>query len=1284
MNTNSRRSCLLGAIPFCPPSIRSFRRPNGLIFCLVLVFGLLIFAVGTLAQNTVTGAFQGDISSNRTGDPIAGVVVRITSVQTGVVYNLTTDSKGRFYQGLLAPGFYDISVTVTGFAPRLLRREIKVSFTGEVVPVPVSMEPTNPAAAPTQAVLETSDDIRIEINTKDARRDGSTKKDQITQIPLGGTAVTRSFDEIALLTPGVVPPPQPIGDVAGPGVGPGVGSAGQFSVNGLRSRANNFTVDGSDNNDEDIGVRRQGFVALTPQPIESIQEFQVITLLAPAQFGRNIGAQVNAVSKQGANKRNGSVYGFFNSNHLNARNYFDTANGSAVSPLTSATGQPVLLDGQSMTVRNQSGGKDPFTALQGGAVLGGTIVKNKLFYFVSGEYQRINATKEKNFVVPTIEERGSFGTGASGIYRNPITGANENAVPTLLDSSTIFSLFPFSNNPKGIYGTNTFTQMLPSSGKGAILSGRLDNNFKLWERQQTFTARYNFTDDKQNIPAVGEAIFAAVLSKIQTHNLSLFLNSQLNPLDSSRQLSNQVRFSIGRSGLEFEEVRDTQFMSPTSHTGIPFLLNAPLRLNNTLPQAPGVPNTGPVILNSSFFYVLPPSRFLRTVEEGLSPNLGFSSSGALGQVIVNGFSSLGVDVNNFPQTRVNKTYQIADELSWRLTDHTFVFGADIRLTGLNSDLPRQSRPLVVFNGGPRLICLTVCGGGLPFGTYRFPTKDDPNPIVRSIDLAALGGASSSLLNYNFGRPDAKADLRYGQYDFYAQDAWRVRDNLSISYGLRYEYNSPVHEVTGWIEKTFSDPSVSNVPDLGFFLDGRKTLYDPDHNNFAPRIGIAYSPKLFGNRLSVLRAGYGVFYDQILGAVVNQSRNVYPTFLTGDDPNCFECVDLNGRPFSYQNPVGISDPSYNPLECFSLVCPIAVLPGTLNIVNPAYASSALFSFGLGSINVTLPARHLVMPAAHHFSFFYEQQLNRNLTLSIGYVGTKGRNLLRFATPNLGTNSTKALLRTVGSRGFGEPFLPGCSTGTRCDTGRPHQDIGTVYLFETTASSIYNSLQTQLRGRLSKSFSLQLAYTFSKATDDVSDVFDVAGAYALAQNSLDLKAESGPANFDVRHRWTYQFIYDVPRGSNSFLRAVTSNLQVSSTGKFHSGQPFTVNSTVDINLDGNITDRLDSLHGIEVTGKRDQPLRLTTNNYLSLLAPFGQNGSIGRNSFRAGSVLDLDLSVIKRFPIGDGHFDFRTDIFNFINRCNFGVPIRLLEAPAFGKATGTTTPGRRVQFALKYEF
>src|SRR5207253_10239730 len=176
---------------------------------------------------------------------------------------------------------------------------------------------------------------------------------EVSLLPIGSVTLVRTFDELALLLPGVAPPPQTLGSVAGPGVGPGVGSAGQFSVNGLRSRANNFTVDGSDNNDEDIGVRRQGFVALVPQPIESIQEYQVITLVAPAQFGRNIGAQVNAVSKSGGNQTHGTAYAFFNSSQLNAPNFFDTAFGNATSQLRTASGQQVLLNGQPILTTNQ-------------------------------------------------------------------------------------------------------------------------------------------------------------------------------------------------------------------------------------------------------------------------------------------------------------------------------------------------------------------------------------------------------------------------------------------------------------------------------------------------------------------------------------------------------------------------------------------------------------------------------------------------------------------------------------------------------------------------------------------------------------------------------------------------------------------------------------------------------------------------------------------------------------------------------------------------------------------
>jgi len=156
-------------------------------------------------------------------------------------------------------------------------------------------------------------------------------------------------------------------------------------------------------------------------------------------------------------------------------------------------------------------------------------------------------------------------------------------------------------------------------------------------------------------------------------------------------------------------------------------------------------------------------------------------------------------------------------------------------------------------------------------------------------------------------------------------------------------------------------------------------------------------------------------------------------------------------------------------------------------------------------------------------------------------------------------------------------------------------------------------------------------------------------------------------------------------SALARALFSNLQLASLGSFHTGQPFTVNSIFDINLDGNLTDRLNTTNGLIVTGDRRQPLRLATSNPTSLLAPIGQDGQTGRNTFRAGSVLELDLSLSKRLAFSDRqNLTLRADIFNVPNRANYGIPVRFLEAPGFGQATNTVTPGRRVQFALKYSF
>ncbi|MGH9940330.1 MAG: hypothetical protein ACREAM_29155, partial [Blastocatellia bacterium] len=1068
---------------------------------------------------------------------------------------------------------------------------------------------------------------------------------------------------------------------------------GQFAINGLRSRGNNFTVDGSDNNDEDIGVRRQGFFALVPQPIETIREYQIITHLAPAQFGRNLGAQVNAVSKSGGDRTHGTLYGFLNTSHLNAREVFDTTNGNAVTPLfagakpvldcTGITGADFfnrcLQRNQPVTVQNFSGGKDSLSFGQMGLTLGGPVPRfgeggpthyRSLFYFLSAEGQVLNATKEASFAVPTVAERGILGSGATGLSATNAAGQTLLFFPTTLSGDAIFSLFPNPNNPSGVYRENTFTQTLPQTGRGVIVSGKMDKNFTINQRQQSLTGRYNATDDQRRLPVTGGAIFSGLQPDVRTQNLSTFLSSEISGPAANIPIFNQFRFSYGRTRLVFGEVRERNLtlLQPSARfPNEPFLLNAPNRINNTLPGLPAVLySTGGTTENACVSLDLD--------ENGRRICIG--SLGPVGQVIVAGFSPIGVDVFNFPQRRVNNTYQIADALSLRVAGHSIAFGADSRRSELNSFQPRNNRPLITFNGAPRV------------SATQLPS------LIRPVDLAAAGAASGFFLTLAQG--DGTINLRYYQHNIFAQDEWRParRPNLSFTYGLRYEYNSPPREVNNRIENTFNDPQLSLVGGLSRFIDGRTEIFDADRNNFAPRFGFAYSPELLGvGRKTVFRAGYGLFYDQILGAVVSQSRNVFPTFITLNTAGGALNASRRGR-FSLFNPAtgNLTAPP---------TCPTPVdyvRTGTLNQLNaPLSCVVQVNNLRRGGYGVTLPARELDTPKAHHYSFSIEQQFGLNTVASIAYVGTLGRNLLRFTTPNLGANvildPTSIQIDLDNSLVFtGNTLSPGYGPGR--DPSRNYRPaaingatgVGAVNLFVTDAESRYDSLQLQLRGRLRQAAQYQVNYTFSKVIDDVSDVFDLAGSPALPQNSFSFAGEKAPANFDARHRVSYTFIYGLPSFANygGAVRTLLGGLQLASIGQFQTGQPFTVNTIFDINLDGNLTDRLNTSAGITETGLRRQPLRVTGDTGGFLARP-GEDGQVPRNNFRAAYFLLANLAVIKDFTFNEEQrVTFRAEFFNFSNFANYGIPVRYLEAPAFGQATDTMTPGRRIQFALKYAF
>ena len=1246
-------------------------RVRGKLFSIFLVLAIIMTYVPYLrAQTQTTGAIQGRVFEATAGSfaPLAGAVVIVTHEEIEVERTTVSDNQGYYSVNILPPGTYRITAShqgyendsdpknsiITGFLIHITNTEkadqpppIILRKTGTAPAPAPAPAPTPTPATPRRPGAPNESDISIMVNTINATRGGSFGAFQLLSLPLPGV---RTFDDLAFLVPGVFPAPQAIGVTVGPGIGPGVGTPGQFAVNGLRSRSNNFTIDGSNDNDEEVGVRRQGFTSLAPQSIESVQEFQISTLLPESQFGRSMGAQVNAVSKSGGADYHGTLYGFLTDKRLRARDPFDLEGGPASTTVVSG-GRTVLLDGSPLTVANPVGGENPFTRLQYGFVFGGPIVAKKTHFFASFERQDINASRESHFAVPTVMQRGLFDTGDRGFRLN-----GNNFFPTSSSGDSYFSLFPFPNNPRGPYGDNTYTEILPASADGTIFSGKIDHNIKAFGRDHILTGRYNFTDDDTVLPVTGEALFSSLRALVRTQDFALSFNSSL-----SSSAANQFRFSFGRTSLGFKEVRDPFLIPSALFPDTPFLLNARILENITLP------GTSPQFI----------TRPGNDTEVGLFDPASnrTNGTGPIGQIIVSGFSPIGVNVYNFPQSRSNNIFQYADTFIYNLGKHRITAGFDIRRSQLNSSADRNFRPQAVFSAAADL------SPNLLSTLAQFQNQTSGFYLGRDF-LAA--GAPTGFYQTLAINPDSTIGLRYWQHNLFFSDQIRVRPNCTLTLGVRYELNTVPREVNNRIESSFTSADVKAFEDLEknpalasilggvsgleTYLQGRTTIYEGDHNNFAPHIAFAWDPS--GNGKTSIRAGYGIYYDQILGSVISQSRNVFPSFLPvnlaglkspGSENFAHPLLAVNPQNFAAPGTLNTFDPT-NPIVTIGSLSPSP-------IVN-FYANIATLTNFAGGPAFVLPAADLVTPYAQHWGITLEQQVKKDFLFSIAYVGTKGVHLLRTSTPNEGLNAIPQVNSIIsGQDANGKPngipifiggFFPPNQFGQKL---RPFPLTGSITLIESDANSVFHSLQLEAVKRFSRALQFTAAYAWSHAIDEVSDIFDLAGARALPQNSFNRRAERAAANFDVRHRFVYSFIWDLPILKN---HDILGGWQLTSIGTFQTGQPYSVLFCCDANLDGNLTDRVDP--------------RLT------------DLGTGGRNSFRAPGVDNVDLSVNKHFRFGDRHrVEFRSEFFNLFNRSQFGIPVHQLYFASFDVAPGTEQiftdtriPKRTIQFALKYSF
>jgi hypothetical protein len=556
----------------------------------------------------------------------------------------------------------------------------------------------------------------------------------------------------------------------------------------------------------------------------------------------------------------------------------------------------------------------------------------------------------------------------------------------------------------------------------------------------------------------------------------------------------------------------------------------------------------------------------------------------LSLISITGFSPIGDEDNN-PQHSTSNVYQLNDNLTWVHGRHTAKFGVDYRITQQNAYRDIEARGFIDFLGD-------ITGNALEELLLGLPTDSG---------VATLNNPEH---------------LRTHSYNFFANDYWRVRPNLTLILGLRYEFNSPPVDAQNHADlydlttQTLVPVGTGGMPRGG---------YVPNRDNFAPRMGLAWTPGW--SPRTVIRSGYGIYYDQ---SSLAPGEGLYFS------PPYF---NLNVYyPLSATAPLLLSNP----------------FPS--NFPYPYPPSALAFQ----------PNLHT--PYVQQWNFNIERSLGRSRMLEIGYVGSKGTDL-------------------IGARDINQP-----PPSTNPDFLRPLPQFADIDLLESNRNSSYNSLQARFEQRLNFGLSLLASYTFAKSIDNDSSFFSSTGDSNFPQDSYDLQAERGLSNFDVRHRFVASYAYDLPfRSASRWLKG----WQTFGILQFQSGQPFTVDLLAD---DDNSNTGIDSLG----FGANDRP-NVVGNPQLSnpsanewfntaafVIPPYGSFGNSGRNTLTGPGMATVDLSLVKNTMIGEhATAQFRVEAFNVVNHTNFNLPDNFIGSPTFGQILSAGNP-RRLQLALKFLF
>lgn len=584
-----------------------------------------------------------------------------------------------------------------------------------------------------------------------------------------------------------------------------------------------------------------------------------------------------------------------------------------------------------------------------------------------------------------------------------------------------------------------------------------------------------------------------------------------------------------------------------------------------------------------------------------------------------------------------KTFEIRDMLTQVIGNHAIKYGAEWRREVSINDLSGNARPLYTF-----------------VGLFNFANDV---PVFEEIDIDPRTG----------GQANAQRNFRDDIYGFFVQDDWKLRPNLTLNLGLRYEFYSPIKEgnnrlsalVLGQGDRALLDARLEIVD----------SLTDPDRNNFAPRIGFAYSPKFasFLKERAVIRGGFGIFYNRLPNVLVTNTR-LNPPFFARRGLCCYSgsgvqyYLGSTNSPFSYPNNT-------------------AVIQG----IDPA--SGSILG---GNAEVWGTDRNLKNAEVYKYSLGLQYQMPYRVVLGIEYEGNQSRNLARLINLNF--------------------FYP-----PKLSSGATNGGFAPVFYVRSDVNASYNGMNVRVERRFAQGFQLTANYRFSKSIDQLS--YEGPGFVTNQTYPLDQRQEKGPSDFDVRHSFVMAGIYELPffrDNKDGWLYKAFGGFEISGILTKHTGYPFTVFSG------GALRTPSGEFFGpIRPTGYNgNQPIGNSNDNFLTPGGIFPGGGAqyfsgtirtdangrpnfelnppaVGRNAFRGPKYFNVDMSLAKRFGLGGlaglregAHLELRVNAFNIFNTLNL-APFNFADGNLFfnnanfGEATSDLA-GRVVELQARFRF